>query len=537
MQRYEDYDNAEWHQVPVAAAAPSDLVDALCEFLEAAVHTVLWASRLYPPELFERVRYGGLTTWRSRHPQLNAYVSDVLEGAKALITSGTAQELAIVLLDAQGAPLERITFCVRLTPSTLGAGGGPNSPHFDAEALQSGFTSAVLLLLGASYTHPLPEGATFELLLYTSTRAGVDRSRFVEDTAYELGPYPAAYPIKSIVVEGACAVQVFSERPGGRASWRSHSVDRSSLGMAAQRAAEAARKLMERAELEATVASVLSRRAEALQQRAGAGGVLAYLGHPQGLSAAAGTSAPASSAPHARLNGRFLNTTLKGVISGNRRAQETDMWEVWDAKGEREGAGAGGAGGSGRGGSDGAAVGTSARAAGSGGGGEGSSGSGGEEGGGWVMTDEEMAAMLSRSRKRGRGGVGPRADDVGPFPDQDEEAAMRGPLAGALRGPAVPAWLQRSAGATAGGGAPGTSGADALLGMDLTQLLRGLKAAKKAKASKERGRERGGSGKAKKRKMRARDEEKDSGGGSGKRRGREKGKSKGKKGKRRRSKE
>ena len=38
------------------------------------------------------------------------------------------------------------------------------------------------------------------------------------------------------------------------------------------------------------------------------------------------------------------------------------------------------------------------------------------------MTDEEMQEMLSRHRARGRGGVGPRAEEPGPFlPEGYEE--------------------------------------------------------------------------------------------------------------------
>lgn len=45
-----------------------------------------------------------------------------------------------------------------------------------------------------------------------------------------------------------------------------------------------------------------------------------------------------------------------------------------------------------------------------------------EEEEGWIMTDEELQAMLTRHRARGRGGVGSRADDVGPFlPEGYEE--------------------------------------------------------------------------------------------------------------------
>ena len=41
---------------------------------------------------------------------------------------------------------------------------------------------------------------------------------------------------------------------------------------------------------------------------------------------------------------------------------------------------------------------------------------------GWIMTDDELQALLRRHRARGRGGVGSRADEVGPYlPEGYEE--------------------------------------------------------------------------------------------------------------------
>ena len=63
------------------------------------------------------------------------------------------------------------------------------------------------------------------------------------------------------------------------------------------------------------------------------------------------------------------------------------------------------------------------RAAGSGSG----SGSGSDDGVPWIMTDEEMQAMLTKHRARGRGGVGSRLDDVGPHlpPDMMPQGYVR----------------------------------------------------------------------------------------------------------------
>eukprot|EP00798_Chlamydomonas_sp_ICE-L_P002838 gene2838-17739_t len=83
-----------------------------------------------------------------------------------------------------------------------------------------------------------------------------------------------------------------------------------------------------------------------------------------------------------------------------------------------------------------------------------------EEEEGWIMTDEELQAMLSKHRTRGRGGVGSRTDEPGPFLPDGASAGPSSfdPLAGVVRGPVRP---------------PGTLGTPqrALLPMDPATIL------------------------------------------------------------------
>ncbi|CAN0564148.1 unnamed protein product, partial [Ectocarpus sp. 12 AP-2014] len=53
------------------------VVDNLVEFLEAATHSLLHSRRAYPQDIFERRRKYGVPVWMSRHPELNAYISEV----------------------------------------------------------------------------------------------------------------------------------------------------------------------------------------------------------------------------------------------------------------------------------------------------------------------------------------------------------------------------------------------------------------------------------------------------------------------------
>lgn len=65
-----------------AAAANTQLVDTLLEFLEAFIHQVLFVRELYSPELFERQRLYGIAVRRARHPELSAYIADAVSGLR-----------------------------------------------------------------------------------------------------------------------------------------------------------------------------------------------------------------------------------------------------------------------------------------------------------------------------------------------------------------------------------------------------------------------------------------------------------------------
>ena len=61
------------------------LVDCLLEFLECAIHSVLYVRGIYPAELFERRMYLGVAVWKSRHPEINNYIHRIMKNVKPLI--------------------------------------------------------------------------------------------------------------------------------------------------------------------------------------------------------------------------------------------------------------------------------------------------------------------------------------------------------------------------------------------------------------------------------------------------------------------
>ena len=60
------------------------LVLALCEYLEAFTHQVLFQRALYAADLFSRNRLYGIAVKKARHPELSLYIAQVISGLKVV---------------------------------------------------------------------------------------------------------------------------------------------------------------------------------------------------------------------------------------------------------------------------------------------------------------------------------------------------------------------------------------------------------------------------------------------------------------------
>lgn len=58
------------------------LLEAICEYLEAVTHEILYRRAVYSPDIFERERLYGIALHKSRHPELNLYISDSILSIK-----------------------------------------------------------------------------------------------------------------------------------------------------------------------------------------------------------------------------------------------------------------------------------------------------------------------------------------------------------------------------------------------------------------------------------------------------------------------
>ena len=152
-----------------AADGQSTSVSLFCQFLESAVHVLLYERHVYPPEIFERRRLYQRSVHIARHPQLVTYIGQIVNSLKGWILPTTSNKLAVVIFTpaTEHPPLcmERFIFDLRIPSSSI------ELNHAAKTALEEHFAAALTKLSFInSLLTPNPPHCTFTLLLYTNQR-------------------------------------------------------------------------------------------------------------------------------------------------------------------------------------------------------------------------------------------------------------------------------------------------------------------------------------------------------------------------------
>ena len=78
-----------------------------------------YGAQIYPSDVFERRRLYNVAVSKSRHPGLNEYIRETVYSLKPWIEGGELEKLAVVFLDRDDKPLERLVFQVKVDPKQL----------------------------------------------------------------------------------------------------------------------------------------------------------------------------------------------------------------------------------------------------------------------------------------------------------------------------------------------------------------------------------------------------------------------------------
>uniref|UniRef100_A0A8C7U1T8 Mitotic spindle assembly checkpoint protein MAD2B n=1 Tax=Oncorhynchus mykiss TaxID=8022 RepID=A0A8C7U1T8_ONCMY len=92
------------------------VADILCEFLEVAIHLILYVREVYPSGIFQKRKKYNVPVQMSCHPELNQYIHDTLHCVKPLIEKNDAEKVVVVIMDKEHHPVERFVFEISQPP-------------------------------------------------------------------------------------------------------------------------------------------------------------------------------------------------------------------------------------------------------------------------------------------------------------------------------------------------------------------------------------------------------------------------------------
>ncbi|MBZ3885845.1 Mitotic spindle assembly checkpoint protein MAD2B [Sciurus carolinensis] len=82
------------------------VADVLCEFLEVAMHLILYVREVYPVGIFQKRKKYNM----SCHPELNQCIQDTMHCAKPLLEKNDMEKVVVVILDKEHRPVEKFVF-------------------------------------------------------------------------------------------------------------------------------------------------------------------------------------------------------------------------------------------------------------------------------------------------------------------------------------------------------------------------------------------------------------------------------------------
>uniref|UniRef100_A0A8C6XKN8 Mitotic spindle assembly checkpoint protein MAD2B n=1 Tax=Naja naja TaxID=35670 RepID=A0A8C6XKN8_NAJNA len=92
------------------------VADVLSEFLEVAIHLILYVREVYPTGIFQKRKKYNVPVQMSCHPELNRYIQDTLHCIKPLLEKNDVEKVVLVILDKEHHPVERFVFEIMQPP-------------------------------------------------------------------------------------------------------------------------------------------------------------------------------------------------------------------------------------------------------------------------------------------------------------------------------------------------------------------------------------------------------------------------------------
>ncbi|XP_041378003.1 mitotic spindle assembly checkpoint protein MAD2B-like [Gigantopelta aegis] len=139
--------------------------DILKEFLETAIHCVLYIRGLYPPGVFEKTKKYNVPIQMCVHPEVTQYISSLVDGVTVLLEKRLVDKVVIVILRGDNSPVENFVFeiCGPLTKNRT------DNYLYDLEQSLRAFILKLNICDGL--LQPLPSDCSWTLHVHTRDSA------------------------------------------------------------------------------------------------------------------------------------------------------------------------------------------------------------------------------------------------------------------------------------------------------------------------------------------------------------------------------
>ncbi|XP_069120041.1 mitotic spindle assembly checkpoint protein MAD2B-like isoform X1 [Argopecten irradians] len=140
----------------------------LCEFLEVAIHSILYLRDLYPRSVFEKRKKYNVPVQMCLHPDVCKYVVNIVDSVHQLNQNNQVEKISVVILGSDLRPLERFVIEIGRHIHTDHLIGEDRYLYQLEESLR-----AFLLKLNVSdaLLHPLPKDCTWTVQIETTESA------------------------------------------------------------------------------------------------------------------------------------------------------------------------------------------------------------------------------------------------------------------------------------------------------------------------------------------------------------------------------
>ncbi|XP_070812162.1 mitotic spindle assembly checkpoint protein MAD2B [Pituophis catenifer annectens] len=142
------------------------VADVLSEFLEVAIHLILYVREVYPTGIFQKRKKYNVPVQMSCHPELNQYIQDTLHCIKPLLEKNDVEKVVVVILDKEHHSVERFVFEI-MQPPLLAISSDSLLTH--VEQLLRAFILKISVCDAVLDNNP--PGCTFTILVHTREAA------------------------------------------------------------------------------------------------------------------------------------------------------------------------------------------------------------------------------------------------------------------------------------------------------------------------------------------------------------------------------